>query len=77
MAERLQKELASVQSASQDTSPQYILDSLLEETQVKYNTHTHTKCARVYTCVNVAYVHFAVNYGLLEVNMYTYLLTVY
>lgn len=35
MAERLQKELASVQSASHDISPQNILDSLLEETQVK------------------------------------------
>lgn len=49
MAERLQKELASVQSASQDTSPQYILDSLLEETQVKYNTHTHTQNVHVFT----------------------------
>lgn len=37
MTERLQKELNSVQAASQDTSPQFILDSLLEETQVQYN----------------------------------------
>lgn len=34
MAERLQKELSSVRAASENTSPQYILESLLEETQV-------------------------------------------
>lgn len=34
MQERLQKELNSAQTASQDTSPQYLLESLLEETQV-------------------------------------------
>lgn len=41
MAERLQKELSAVQNSSHDTSPQNLLDSLLEETQVnQIDAHT-------------------------------------